>query len=118
MMKHTQNSLKDTEMSVGTNLKYLISLPTFAFFQDTLPPQKADFQQNLGVKLSAGRREGWREGVLRFGFPSRYPHSDLSGNKSKHCPQSDFSLPFPAEEGRDTEALWAPDIQPGSTCHK
>ena len=29
--------------------------------------------ENPGVKLCLGRREGWREGVLRFGFISHYP---------------------------------------------
>ncbi|KAM9590886.1 uncharacterized protein ACIBXB_005926 [Morphnus guianensis] len=29
--------------------------------------------ENPGVKLCPGRREGWREGVLRFGFISHYP---------------------------------------------
>ena len=30
-------------------------------------------QRKSGVKLSLGRREGWGEGVLRFGFTSQYP---------------------------------------------
>ena len=29
--------------------------------------------ENLGVKLRLGRREGCREGILRFGFISLYP---------------------------------------------
>ena len=29
--------------------------------------------ENPGVKLCPGRREGWREGVLRFAFISHYP---------------------------------------------
>jgi len=29
--------------------------------------------RETGVKLSPGRREGWDEGVSRFGFISHYP---------------------------------------------
>ena len=38
-------------------------------------------QGKSGVKLSPGRREGWGEGVLRFGFYFSLPYSDLIGNK-------------------------------------
>lgn len=89
MVKNTQSTLKDTAVAAGANLKHLISLPSPASFQDSVPPQKADF----GVKLSVGRREGWRESVLRFGFPPYYPHLDLIGNKSNLFPQSDFPSP-------------------------
>ena len=35
-------------------------------------------QRKSGVKLNLGRREGWGEGVLRFGFISHYPALILS----------------------------------------
>ena len=31
-----------------------------------------EYVENPGVKLCPGRREGWREGILRFGFISHY----------------------------------------------
>ena len=37
------------------------------------PCTAGGYVENLGVKLCPGRREGWREGVLRFGFISHYP---------------------------------------------
>ena len=37
--------------------------------------------ENLGVKSSLGRREGWREGVLRFSFYFSLSYSDLIGKK-------------------------------------
>ena len=37
------------------------------------PAPLGGLEENLGVKLCPGRREGWSEGVLRFGFISHYP---------------------------------------------
>ena len=37
--------------------------------------------EKLGVKSSLGRREGWREGFLRFSFYFSLSYSDLIGNK-------------------------------------
>lgn len=69
-------------------------------------------------ELSAGRRECWRQGVLRFGFTSHYPHSDSIGNKLNHFPQSDFPGPVQLRRGVTEWLWWAPDIQQVSTCHK
>jgi len=38
-------------------------------------------QGNLGGKLSPGRREGWKEGVLRHVFYFSLSFSDLIGDK-------------------------------------
>jgi len=35
----------------------------------------------MGVKVRLGRREGWREGVLRSGFIFSLSYSDLIGDK-------------------------------------
>ena len=43
------------------------------------------------MKLSPGRREGWGEGVLRFGFVS-LSCSDLIGNKLNSLPQVESVL--------------------------
>ena len=37
--------------------------------------------RKFGVELSPGRREGWGQGVLRFGFISHYPCFDSIGSK-------------------------------------
>ena len=36
-------------------------------------PLRGEEVEESGAKLSPGRREGWGEGVLRFGFISHYP---------------------------------------------
>lgn len=37
------------------------------------PAPLGEEAENLGVKWSPGSRNGWGEGVLRFGFISHYP---------------------------------------------
>ena len=37
--------------------------------------------ERTGSGAEAGRREGWEEGVLWFGFTSHYPWFDLIGSK-------------------------------------
>ena len=44
-------------------------------------PLREEEVENLGVKLSPGRKEGWGEGALRFSFYFSLPYYDLKGNK-------------------------------------
>jgi len=42
--------------------------------------------RKLGVKLSLGRRQGWGEGALRFGFSFSLLYSNLIDNKLSKFP--------------------------------
>jgi len=41
--------------------------------ETTCDDTRGEEGENMGGKLSLGRREGWEEGVLRSGFISHYP---------------------------------------------
>lgn len=46
-----------------------------------LTPLRGEEVEKMRSGVEPGRREGWGEGVLRFGFTSHYPYFDLIGRK-------------------------------------